>query len=218
MKTLKFFNLLAIMLTIISISSCKSIYAPTPISTVPASLTPTELIAGVTETVISPSIPIQNLEFSNLSDLTKATKLQIWIPTNIPDNLPFYKAWITDYANGNQNVRLLFAKPGISLDANSKSLDMQVMVTDEIVSRNSITHQFKVIALDVKEVQVRGQTGFTYWTKSVAAGNSAFLVWREGTVNFSLSLFGNWPPPDESNTHGLDNMLLMIAKALHTLQ
>ena len=178
---------------------------PTPTVTAPPTATP-------------PSSPTQYLEFSNLSDLQKLTKFPIWLPTYIPDNLSFYKAWITNYANGNQNVRLLYSEPGNPLDANLKLLDIQMTMTDEIVSNDSITHQFKITALDVREIQVRGQAGFTYWTRSGAAGNSAYLVWREGTFNFSISLFGAWPQPDESNPHGLDDMLLTIAKSLQIAQ
>lgn len=189
-----------------------------PIAAPAVSLTPSASVAGAPVTVVPPSSPAQYLEFSNLSDLQKLTKFPIWLPTYIPDNLPFYKAWIADYANGNQNVRLLYSEPGNSLDANLKSLDIQMIMTDEIVSSDSITHQFKVTALDVREMQVRGQTGFTYWTRSGAAGNSAYLVWREGTFNFSISLFGAWPQPGESIPHGLDNMLLTIAKSLQTMR
>jgi hypothetical protein len=190
----------------------------TPIAVLAVSLTPSASIAGESDTVMPPSTPTQYSEFSNLDDLQKATKFPILLPTYIPDNLPFYKAWIYDYTDNIQNVRLLYSEPGNSLDANLKSLNIQMIMTDEIVSIDSITHQFKVTALDVREVQVRGQTGFTYWTRSGAAGNSAYLVWHEGTFNFSISLFGNWPQPDESNPHGLDNMLLMIAKSLQTVQ
>jgi hypothetical protein len=79
--------------------------------------------------------------------------------------LPFYKAWIFDYPNGTENVRLLYSEPGNSLDANLKSLDIQMTMTVEIFSNDSISQQFKITALDVREVQVRGQTGYTYWTQ-----------------------------------------------------
>jgi hypothetical protein len=190
----------------------------TPNATSAVSLASSTSTASTPDTVTLPSLPTQYLEFSNLSDLQKVTKFPIWLPTYIPDNLPFYKGWISDYANGNENIRLLYSEHGYSLDANLKSLEVQMKMTDEIISRDSISHQFKVIALDMQEVQVRGQTGFTYWTRSVAAGNASYLIWREGTFNFSVSLFGAWSQPDESNPHGLDNILLMIAKSLQTVQ
>ena len=164
------------------------------------------------------STPTHYLEFVNLSDLQQAAKFPIWLPTYIPDNLPFYKGWISDYANGDEHVRLVYSEAGDSPDANPKSLDIQMEKADEIISMDSITEQSKVIVLDVREVQVHGQTGFTYWTESLVAGNSAYLVWREGTINFSVSLSGDWPQPDESNPHGLDNMLLTIARSLRTKQ
>jgi hypothetical protein len=154
------------------------------------------------------------LEFASLGELQKLTKFRIWLPTYIPGNLPFYKTWLADYANGNQNVRLLYSEPGNSPDANLRSVDIQMTKTDEIVSRDSITHQFRETALDVRQLQIRGDTGFAYWTRSGAMGNSAVLVWREGTFNFSVALFGAWPQPDESNPHGLDNILLAIANSL----
>jgi hypothetical protein len=67
------------------------------------------------------------------------------------------------------------------------------------------------------DVQVRGQTGFTYWTRSAAAGNSAFLVWGEGKINFFLSLSGNWPDPDENHPRDLDEILLGIAESLRAV-
>jgi hypothetical protein len=190
----------------------------TPIATLTIPLTPSASVTGESETVVPPLLPTQYLEFSNLKDLQKAAKFPIWLPTYIPDDLPLYKAWVTDYANGNQNVRLLYSEQGNSRDANLKSIDIQMTMTDETISNDSITHQFKVTALDVREVQVRDQMGFTYWTRSGAAGNSAHLVWREGSFNFSIVLFGAWPQPDESNSHGLDNVLLMIARSLQIAQ
>jgi hypothetical protein len=175
--------------------------SPTPVATLPSSLT-----------------LLTSSEFASLSDLQKVTKFPIWLPTYLPNNLPFYKAWITNYANGDQNVRVLYSDPGNSLDANLKSLDIQMTMTDEAISRDSIAQQFKITALGLRDVQVRGQTGFTYWVQSGAAGNLAVLTWREGKINFSISLFGAWPQPDESNPHGLDDMLIKIAQSLQTVQ
>jgi len=67
------------------------------------------------------------------------------------------------------------------------------------------------------EIQV-GFTGASPMQQSGAAGNSAYLVWREGTFNFSIALFGAWPQPDESNPHGLDNTLLIVAKSMQTVK
>jgi hypothetical protein len=139
------------------------------------------------------------------------------LPAYIPNDLPFVKGWISDYANGSENVRLLYSQAGNLMDANLKSLDIQMTMTDEIVSSDSIAQQFKMTALDIRPVQVRGQTGFTYWTQSGGVGNSVHLDWREGGLNFSISLFGAWPQPDESNPHGLDDVLIQIAGGLQTV-
>lgn len=201
MNKAKFLNLLVLLAMATWIASCQQSNPSTSVAAPTGSLTPTT-----------------SSEFSSLSDLQKVTKFPIWLPTYFPDNLPFYKAWINNYANGDQNVRVLYSEPGNSPDANLKSLDIQMTLTNEIISSDSIAQQFKITALDIREVQVRGQTGFTYWARSGAAGNSAYLVWREGNINFSISLFGAWPQPDESNPHGLDDMLIKIAKSLQTVQ
>jgi hypothetical protein len=162
--------------------------------------------------------PPTSSEFSSLSDLQKAAEFPIWLPTTLPDHLPFYKAWITTHADGVQNVRVLYSEPGNPLDANLKSLDVQMTRTADVISSDSITQSSKMTALDIREVQVRGQTGFTYWSRSGAAGNIANLIWREGEFNFSISLFGNWPQPDENNPHNLDDTLLKVAQSLQTLK
>lgn len=218
MRTGKFIYSLAITIITVSLSSCHPSSSPVPISTPAISLTPTENLPIATDTVMIASMPTQYLEFSTIPDLLRSARFQIMVPTDIPENLSFYKAWSTDYTNGDQNIRILYSEPGNALDANLKSLDIQMTMTDELVTRDSIVHQYKLTPLDVQEVQVRGQTGFTYWTQSGAAGNSACLLWREGNVNFSISLFGNWPPPGESNPHGLDNVLIMIANSLQIVE
>ncbi len=196
---------LALMLT-----ACVS--PPTP--TLGVALKPSESATGMPDTVAAPSLPTQYLEFADLGDLQRLAKFHVWVPAYIPGNLPFYKAWLADYANGDESVRLLYCEPGPPRDANLKSVDIQMTESDQIVSSDSITHQSKATALDIRQVQVRSQTGFAYWTRSGAAGNSAVLVWREGRFNFSVALFGAWPQPDESNPHGLDTMLLAIANSL----
>jgi hypothetical protein len=161
-------------------------------------------------------MPAQYLEFSNLSSAQKAAKFSIWLPSPIPDNLPFYKAWISDYADGRENVRVVYLESGDPLDSNLKSLDIQMTETNQPLTLDSITHQFRETALDIREVQVRGQGGYSYWTPSAAAGNSAVLTWREGKVNIQISLSGDWPQPDASHPHALDDLLLKIAGSLQT--
>jgi len=107
-------------------------------------------------------MPAQYQEFSDLSAVQKAARFPIWLPGSIPENLPFYKAWISDYTDGSENVRVVYLEPGDPLDANLKSLDIQMTETNQLLTLDSITHQFRETALDVREVQVRGQTGYTY--------------------------------------------------------
>jgi hypothetical protein len=158
----------------------------------------------------------QYLEYSDLSAAQKATWFPVGLPNSIPEGLPFYKAWISDYANGSENIRVLYMEPGNPLDANLKSIDIQMTKTNQPITLDSITHQFKEMPHDVREVSVRGQTGFSYWISSVAAGNSAVLTWREGTVNFRISVSGDWPQPDANHPHALDEVMLKIAEALQT--
>jgi hypothetical protein len=129
-------------------------------------------------------------DYSNLSELQEDTDFPIWLPAYIPDNLPFCKGRIADYANGDQNVMLVYSEPGNSRYPKRRSLSIQMTMTDEIISSDSIARQLKVTALDIREIQVRGKAGYAYWTRSVSTGNSAYLVWREEEFNFSLSLSG----------------------------
>jgi hypothetical protein len=175
-------------------------------------------VPNETPTTLRSSMPTQYLEFASLDDLLKTARFPIMVPTSIPDNLPFSKGWTTDYANGDQNIRLLYSEPGNALDANIKIIDIQMKMTAELVTRQSIASQYKITPLDVQDVEVRGQTGFTYWTQSGAAGNSASLTWREININYTISLFGNWPPPDNSNPRGLDNLLITIANLLQIVK
>jgi len=161
-------------------------------------------------------LPTQYLEFSDLSAAQKAAWFPVGLPGSVPEDLPFYKAWISDYADGSENIRVVYRAPGDPLDANLKSIDIQMTRIDQPISLDSITHQFKETPQDVREVPVRGQTGFSYWIPCGAAGNSAVLTWREGTVNFRISLSGDWPPPDTSQPHALDGLLLKIADSLQT--
>ncbi|MGD0574970.1 MAG: hypothetical protein ABSB61_06330 [Anaerolineales bacterium] len=133
--------------------------APTPTPATPLPATPiatpeippasSASIAAGPETVTPPSLPTRYSEFSNLSGLQKAAKFQVWLSTYVPGNLPFYKAWIADYADGSENARVLYSAPGDPLDANLKSVDIQMTETNQPVTFDSITHQFKLIALDI---------------------------------------------------------------------
>jgi hypothetical protein len=216
MNKVRSWRLAILFVAIASVSSCRPPGPPTPIPIsmgAPASPTST---ANALATATPPPFPTQNQEFASLADLRMAAKFPLWLPTYVPNDLPFHDSWIADYADEDENVSVIYSEPGDPLDANLKSLNLQMAMTDDVVSRASVTHQFKAIALDVRQVQVRGQTGFTYWMRSGAAGNSAHLVWREGAINFSLSLSGNWPQPDENHPHDLDEILLQVAGSLQT--
>jgi len=158
--------------------------------------------------------PLRSFEFAKLSDAQNAATFPFLTPTFVPGHLPFYKAWVSDYDDGSQSIRILYTVPSDKLDANQKMVDVQLTKTDASVTLDFVTHQFKVIALDVRDVRVRGQTGYTYWSPAVAAGNSAALMWREGQLNIKVTLLGAWPQPDESNPHRLDDLLLEIAESL----
>lgn len=166
---------------------------------------------------LAPGQPTEYLEFSDLTEAEAAITFPLWIPAFIPDDLGFYRAWVSNYADGSENIRILYAEPGESWDASRKMLDLQMTRTEEVLSRETITRQLKVNALDIREVQVRGQTGFTYWAQSGAGGNSSILTWREGTLNIHISLFGDWPQPGKMNPHGLDDLLIKIGESLQTV-
>ena len=159
---------------------------------------------------------VQNLEFSDLKAVAKSARFPVWLPGFVPKGLQFYHACISDYADGSETVSLLFMEPGDPLDANLKSLFIQMTEPGQPFTLDAIFHQFKVTAWDVRAVQVRGQEGFSYWTPSVAAGNSAVLLWHAGQANFQISIYGNWPGPDESHPHALDDLMIKIAESMQT--
>ena len=100
--------------------------------------------------------------------------------------------------------------------ANLMGLFIQMTEPGQPITLDSIFHPFKVTALDVREIQVRGQVGFSYWTPAAAMSNSAVLFWREDDVDIQITLTGNWPGPDESHPHELDDLLLKIAGSMQT--
>lgn len=205
---------------ILTLAACavRSTSTPVPSSiasppTASATIVPITITPASSAT-LAPGQPTENWEFSDLTAAEAAASFPLWIPAFIPDDLRFYRAWVSNYADGSENIRILYAKPGEPRDTNRKMLDLQMTRTEEVISRETITSQWKVNALDIREVQVRGQTGFTYWTQSRAGGNSSILTWHEGTCNIRLSLFGNWPQPDEMNPHRLDDLMIAIAESL----
>jgi hypothetical protein len=181
-----------------------------------ATMVPITITPALSAT-LAPGQPTEYLEFSDLTEAEAAATFPLWIPAFIPDDLGFYRAWVSDYADGSENVRILYAEPGDTLrDPSRKMLDVQMTRTEEFISQEAFTRQLKINLRDVREVQVRRQIGFTYWAPSVAGGNFSVLTWREGQFNLRLSLFGDWPPPDEMNPHRLDGLLIKIAESLQT--
>jgi hypothetical protein len=75
--------------------------APSPTPSVPS---PTPKSAS---TAIIPPMPVQNLEFTDLGAVRKFARFPIWLPEFIPKGLPFYRTYISDYADGSENVSLL---------------------------------------------------------------------------------------------------------------
>ncbi len=197
----------------VSTSVPSSIVSP---PTESATIVPSVITPALSAT-LAPGLPTEYLEFSDLTEAEAAPTFPLWIPAFIPDDLEFYRAWHSNYADGSENIRILYAEPGEPRDASRKMLDLQMTRTEEVISRETITRQLKVNALDIREVQVRRQTGFAYLTQSGAGGNSSILTWREGTCNIRLSLFGDWPQPDEMNPHRLDDLLVKIAESLQTV-
>jgi DNA-binding CsgD family transcriptional regulator len=188
-----------------------------PTNTTPMSTSLPSVTSG-SSTATIPMLPSQYIEIKSISDAQKAAKFHLLLPQFIPDNLQFSSGWVADFADGSEIIRLWYSEPGNPSDTDLKTLDLFQTLTDQPVTLQTILHQEKEIALDVQEVQVRGQSGFTYWEQSVAAGNSAHLAWREGGINYQLDLFGDWPAPNESNPHGLDNLLLKIAGSLQPIK
>jgi hypothetical protein len=210
----RFPGVLAVLLICAFLPACRpGAIAPTRLPSANPSM-PTIKKPEAKGSQVSPSLPLEYLQFDSLADLEKAARFPIWLPTALPVDLTFSKAWIANYAGGDQNVRLLYTAPGSLPDANLKSFDLQMTFTDEVITKDTLLHQSKAAALDVRQVPVRGQTGYTYWVPSGAAGNVACLAWREGRLNILISLFGDWPQPDGKNPHGLDPQLLRIAESL----
>jgi hypothetical protein len=210
---------LILILTACAVQSVSTAVPPSIVSppTASATIEPIILTPALSAT-LAPGQPVEYLEFSDLADAQAAATFSLWLPAFIPDDLGFYRAWVSNYADGSENVRILYAEPGDTLrDASRKMLDLQMTRTEEVISQEAITRQLKVNVQDVREVQVRGQMGFTYWTQSGAGGNFSVLTWREGKFNNRLSLFGDWPQPDDVNPHRLDDLLIEVAESLQTV-
>lgn len=168
----------------------------------------------VTETSTPGDLPTQHREFFDLLSAQQIALFRILTPAFIPDSLPLYKIYVENLADGHQEIRLFYTAPSNDPHSGNKSLFIILSNTGDPVTQETVTHQFKTLALDVQETTVRGQTGYLYWTRSGSGGNSAWLTWRESELMVMMSLNGDWPEPDEQNPHGLDSLLLQIAGSL----
>src|SRR5271157_513915 len=162
--------------------------------------------------------PGRTLEFSSLESARNAAGFPLMAPGFIPANLPFSGGWLMDNADGSESVQLNYFEPGDPLDANIRSVFVSQTWTNQPITPAAAVQQRREVAWDVQKVQVRGQSGFSYWSPGNASGNSAHLIWREESINYEIDLYGNWPQPDESNPHRLDSLLLQIAASLQPLK
>ncbi len=194
---------------------------PTPVPPTPNPEPPTPTRAPLA-TATPLATPVEYLEFMQLSEAQQAARFPLLVPTFVPEGMPLYRVWISDYGDGTQKVRILWSEPGGTLyerlHGGKKMVDVQSTITETPVSLDSIVFEFNGNALDPRAVRVRGQVGCTFWSRSVSGGNWATLTWREGSLNISVSLFGPWPQPDEDNPHSLDETLLRVAESLQPLE
>jgi hypothetical protein len=201
---------------------------PVAMPTMPSEVPPSELLLAPTPTGTPLAtrtplpMPIRHLEFTQLNEAQGAARFPLLVPTFVPEGIPLHKTWVSDYADGTRKVRILWSEPGGTLyerlHGGKKMVDVQLTMTEIPVSLDSIVSEFNGNVLDARELQVRGHVGYSFWSRSVSAGNWATLTWRDGPLNISVSLFGAWPQPDECNPHGLDGTLLKIAESLQNLE
>jgi hypothetical protein len=177
--------------------------------------------APLETTTVSPTsylAPEMHREFNDLLSAQQIALFRILAPEVIPENLPLSKISVDDFADNHQEIRLVYGALDSVPNANDRLLTVKLSNSSEPVTPESVTHMFKTVALDMRETSVRGQTGYLYWTRSVAGGNSASLAWLdEGALdklNITLCLSGDWPAPDEQNPHRLDTLLLQTAESL----
>jgi hypothetical protein len=172
------------------------------------------VLIGTASIATVPPLPVQTLEFSNLKALQKTASFPIWLPGFVPKGLQFQRGYISDYADGSQDIELFYSEPGDLTDINLKTMMIEMSEPGQPISLDSIFNQFKETAWDVREIQVRGQAGFSYWSPCGACSNSAVLFWHEDNVDIHITLFGNWPAPEESHPHSLDEVMLLVAEGL----
>lgn len=172
------------------------------------------VLIGTPTMATLPPLPVQTLEFSNLKALQKNARFPIWLPGFLPKGLLFLHGYISDYADGSQDIELFYSEPGDLTDINLKTMMIEMSEPAPPITLDSIFHQFKLTAWDVREIKVRGLDGYSYWTPYGAMNNSAGLFWHEDNKDIRITLNGNWPAPDESHPHSLDEAMLLVAEGL----
>ena len=185
-----------------------------------ASPTPTWTPTATGEPSTATPIPQlgRYLVFSSLEAARSAAGFPLMAPGFIPADLPFSGGWLMDNADGSETVQLNYVESGNPLDASLRYVFVSQTRSNQPITPAAAVQQRREVAWDVQIVQVRGQSGFSYWSPGNASGNSAHLIWREGSINYEIDLYGNWPEPDESNPHRLDSLLLQIAASLQSLK
>ncbi len=149
------------------------------------------------------------------SEAQQAVGFTILAPSPVPNDLPLSQINVCNYPDGKQFAQLIYYVPSPQ-DPHSGNPGINLIETspEEAITPEGLANQFRIPALDLHEAQVRGTTGYLYWTSSVSGGNAALLEWNEGGVSYRLSLSGNWPQPSEQNPRLLDQTLLDIANSL----
>ncbi len=228
---LPLFLALALLLGACSTTAAPQTATPTATTAVPASPTPTETLvptatAEATATLLptltpaannppasSPAIPQSQL-YASLDEAQAAAAFTILTPASVPDDLPLSKIFVDDYADGHQVIRLYYAVASNDAHSLNRTVFLSESNENQELNAQTIGLQFKSMAMDVQEVDVQGQTGYTYWSPAGSAGNSATLAWQRDGLTIFMTLFGDWPQPDAQHPHSLDDTLLTLAGSL----
>jgi hypothetical protein len=137
------------------------------------------------------------------------------LPVAVIEDLPFYMAWVDDYADGGQRVRVIYSElEGEQPDEILKSISIHWRPITAPISEELIWLNFN-LPQNLRSVSVRGQSGYTFWQPSNTDGNSAWLIWNEGDRTYMISFYGDWPGPTEEDPHPVDDLMLLVAESLN---
>ncbi len=192
-----------------------------PSSATPVKVTPTALalILPTDTSGATPAStevrPYQIQRFATLAEAQQVARFTILEPTFIPDNLRLSDVWESDYADGTQQIGFAYT-PAIppQRQQEGKEIDINLAKTHRPLDMSVIVNN-----REPREVQVRGQKGYTWWLDSASAPYTG-LAWREDSMNISIQLEGHWEDlvPNTSGPHGLDPFLIKIAESLQPLK